>query len=267
MSPTGELEELRQRLLQELIVKDKLCHHLDKLQHCNTLEACLILLLHKIPCILHCENRVGIKLLTMLLIEGFSNAQRGGIFNQFRSEADRIQAFAERVQYIFNTSILGDEDGPAQWCLPMNDDGKNVGIICLDNNQIRKVIDYFELLVDVAVTDNARAIKYATCINNYRDGMIILRQHLEFTDDNIKQFQNHMGTWFQIWMQLHASEGCTNYTHLLSSGHIAEYMFKWRNMYRFSQQGWENFNHVFTTHYFRRTNHGGRRHAGAVKSN
>jgi len=118
MSPTGELEELRQRLLQELIVKDKLCHHLDKLQHCNTLEACLILLLHKIPCILHCENRVGIKLLTMLLIEGFSNAQRGGIFNQFRSEADRIQAFAERVQYIFNTSILGDEDGPAQWCLP-----------------------------------------------------------------------------------------------------------------------------------------------------
>jgi hypothetical protein len=82
------------------------------------LEACLILLLHKIPYTLHCENRVGIKLLTMLLIEGFSNAQHGGIFSEFRSEADCIQAFAERVQYIFNTSILGDEDGPAQWCLP-----------------------------------------------------------------------------------------------------------------------------------------------------
>jgi hypothetical protein len=37
-------------------------------------------------------------------------------------------------------------------------------------------------------------------------------------------------------------------------------------MYRFSQQGWENFNHVCTTVFFRRTNHGGRRHAGAVKS-
>ncbi len=43
-------------------------------------------------------------------------------------------------------------------------------------------------------------------------------------------------------------------------------MFKWRNLYRFSQQGWENFNHVFTTVYFRRTNHGGRRHAGTSKS-
>jgi hypothetical protein len=47
-------------------------------------------------------------------------------------------------------------------------------LVCLDNNRIRKVIDNFELLVDDAVTDNARAIKYATCIPNYRDGMIIL---------------------------------------------------------------------------------------------
>ena len=174
MSPTGGLEKFCQQLLQELIVEDKLCHHLDKLQHCNTWEACLILILHKIPCILHCENSVGIKLLTMLLIEGFSNAQHGGIFSQFQSKADHIQAFAERVQYIFSTSILGDDDGPAQWCLPMNGDGKNVGIICLDNNRIRKVIGNFELLVDVAVTDNARAIKYATFIPNYLDGIIIL---------------------------------------------------------------------------------------------
>jgi hypothetical protein len=37
-------------------------------------------------------------------------------------------------------------------------------------------------------------------------------------------------------------------------------------MYRFSQQGWENYNHVFSTFYFRRRNRGGRRHAGATKS-
>jgi hypothetical protein len=74
----------------------------------------------------------------------------------------RIKAFAERIQAIFNTSILGDEDGPAQWCLPMDDDGKNIGIICLDNNRIRKVIDNFEQLVGVAVIDNARAMKYAS---------------------------------------------------------------------------------------------------------
>jgi hypothetical protein len=100
MCPTGELEELRARLLEELILEEKLKRHLEKLQHCGVLEACLIALLHKVPCILHCENRVGIKLLTTLLIEGFSNAQQGKIMCHFRSEMDRIKAFAEAVQEI-----------------------------------------------------------------------------------------------------------------------------------------------------------------------
>jgi hypothetical protein len=44
--------------------------------------------------------------------------------------------YTEEIQAIFNQKILGDEDGPAQWQLPMDDDDKNVGIICLDNNRI-----------------------------------------------------------------------------------------------------------------------------------
>jgi hypothetical protein len=97
-------------------------------------------------------------------------------------------------------------------------------------------------------------------------GMEILRQREEFTDDKVKQYQEHIDQWYQTWLKLYGWEGCTNYTHMLSSAHIAEYMFKWKNMYRFSQQGWENFNHVFSTFYFQRTNHGGRRHGGAAKS-
>jgi len=80
LPPTGELEELYHRLLQEVVLENKLKLHLDKLKPCNALEACLIALLHKIPCILYCGNRMGIKLLTMLLIEGFSSAQKGTIF-------------------------------------------------------------------------------------------------------------------------------------------------------------------------------------------
>jgi hypothetical protein len=266
MCPTGELEELRQRLLEELLLDENLKRHLEKLEHCSHLEACLIALLHKVPCILHLEKRVGIKLLTMLLLEGFSNAQLGLIFSQIRSELDRIKAFAERIQEIFNTCILGDEDGPAQWTLPMSNDGKNVGIMCLDNTRIRKVIEQFEILVDVAVRDDARMQKYKYCIPEYRNGIELLRQCFEYSDEEIKVYQGHIDNWYQVWMPLHVLEGCTNFTHLLSSAHIVEYMFKWRNMYRFSQQGWENFNHVFSMVYFRRTIHGGKKHANAIKS-
>jgi hypothetical protein len=34
----------------------------------------------------------------------------------------------------------------------------------------------------------------------------------------------------------------TNYTHLIIRGHIVEYMERWRNLYRFSNQGWEGQN-------------------------
>jgi hypothetical protein len=66
-SPVGEVEDLQVRLLAELELEWKLCQHLKKLEQCTRLEQALIVLLHKIPCILHCENRVGLKLLSMRL--------------------------------------------------------------------------------------------------------------------------------------------------------------------------------------------------------
>jgi hypothetical protein len=91
-------------------------------------------LLHKVPCILHYENRVGIKLLTMVLLEGFSNAQQGLLFSHIHSQIQCIESFAQKIKKIFNNEILGDINGPAQLSIPMNDEGTNIGIVCLDNN-------------------------------------------------------------------------------------------------------------------------------------
>ncbi len=54
LSPRGELEELRQLLLQEIMLEHKLQQHLEKLLHCDKLVQCIIALLHKISCILYC---------------------------------------------------------------------------------------------------------------------------------------------------------------------------------------------------------------------
>ncbi len=95
LSPRGELAELRERLLVEFVLEHKLKQHLEKLLSCSKLEQCLIALLHKKPCILHCEYRVGIKLLTMVLLEGFSNATEGLIFGDIFTVHQRIHAYAE----------------------------------------------------------------------------------------------------------------------------------------------------------------------------
>jgi hypothetical protein len=166
-------------LLEEVVLEDKLRRYLEKLQHCNALDACMIARLHKIPCILHCEIWVGIKLLTMFLMECFSNVQQGLIFFHIRSINDHISVFAGRIQTILNTEILGDEDGPTQWQLPMDGEGKNVGIICLDDNQIRKMVNKLELLMNISFADKYRRIKYQYSIPHYRDGMFILH-HTSF---------------------------------------------------------------------------------------
>ena len=72
--------------------------------------------------------------------------------------------------------------------------------------------------------------------------------------------------FFQAWVLLWQKEGITNYIHMIGSGHIAEYLFKWRNLYRFSQQGWEAMNSLIKIFFFRRTNHGGGVRGNSKKS-
>jgi hypothetical protein len=64
-------------------------------------------------------------------------------------------------------------------------------------------------------------------------------------------------------MRLEGREGCTNYTHLLGSGHVADMLFHHRNLYVFSNQGWEALNMLVKQVYFRRTAQGGGRQASS----
>jgi hypothetical protein len=48
-------------------------------------------------------------------------------------------------------------------------------------------------------------------------------QKRDYTDDGIISFQSNVDDFFQIWVELHSHSGCTNYIHMLYSGHIAEY--------------------------------------------
>jgi len=203
--------------------------------------------------------------MTMVLMEGFSNAVQRKIYATISSAKERINAYREQIEQIMNHEVLGDDDGPAQWSVPMHDNGKTVGTITLDNNRIRLVLENFERLIAISISDEIRRNKYNYCIPfiamQYRlSGKIMISQM------KISFNTRPLLTVGLVWVQLHSNAGCTNCTHLLSSGHLAEYMFKWRNLNRFSQQGFKKFNHVFSTFYFRRTNHGGRRHREAKKS-
>jgi len=80
----------------------------------------------------------------------------------------------------------------------------------------------------------------------------------------IDAFQNKADDFFSGWLDLVGYDGITNYIHLLGAGHIRYFLKKWRNLHRFSNQGWEAYNALLANYWHHRTQKGGGR--GVEKS-
>ena len=111
-------------------------------------------------------------------------------------------------------------------------------------------MDKFELLIEVLVPAGDRKEKWLQCLPKYREAMVMLRKQTDFTDVEIEKCQDLIDLFFQDWVDLHGRDGMTNYIHLLGAGHISEYLYRHRNLYRHSQQGWEAFNKLLKSFFF-----------------
>ena len=94
-------------------------------------------------------------------------------------------------------------------------------------------------------------------LQKYRHAMEILRKQSDYTDDDINLFQDLIDDFFEQYIEVTGVEGITNYLHMLGSGHFKYYMQIHRNLYKFSQQGWESLNSKFKQVFFRHTQRGG----------
>jgi hypothetical protein len=205
------------------------------------------------------ENRCGLKLLTMLLIEGLDGAISGDIYPGVKSEQKRIDRFLEEIEKIVNESILGDPEHRAHWYLPYDQKAKEIAPITMDNNRVRKLMNGLEEMIELCVADGTEKEKWQIMMPHYRQAFVMLRTKHDMSNDEIQAFQYQFDHFFQIWVGMYGDEGVTNYLHMLASGHIMEYLFKYKNLYKYrhSQQGWEALNHLLKTFYFRRTGRGG----------
>jgi len=52
-----------------------------------------------------------------------------------------------------NTIVIGTDFNLGRWDCPKDKAKKEVGIICLDKNQTQKVINSFDLFVDMCIVD------------------------------------------------------------------------------------------------------------------
>ena len=81
-------------------------------------KTAMYLAINALPCILHLENRVGLKILTRLLRIGLGRAKAGLIDDLGTNQKDRISNFLKCVEKLCNTVIWGTEDFPVRWTCP-----------------------------------------------------------------------------------------------------------------------------------------------------
>ena len=75
------LRQKRLQLLARLKTEFKLKQYQDKLEHWSISKSAFYCVKDALYCGLHMENRVGIAMLNLLLLEGNSNCEQGIIYN------------------------------------------------------------------------------------------------------------------------------------------------------------------------------------------
>ena len=216
----------------------------------NERKDAIVRIMAYIPCIMHMETRIGIKILTFLLIEGLSSVQGGRlhphIYGECRTEKERERKYISEIERIINKEILGDKDNPTQWSVPTatkTGEATQIGIINFENYKVRNIINNSNALIEASVSDQNRKKQWQDSIKYYQQAMTICREKIgDYTQDELKKFDDCSQDFFQIWVRLHSERGVTNYIHMFGCGHIVQYMKEWGNLNRFSQQGWEALN-------------------------
>jgi hypothetical protein len=107
--------------------------------------------------------------------------------------------------------------------------------------------------------ENARKHEWDQCRMLWMIVVEMARKKEDFSNKEIDEFQLHCDKFTEAWLRLHkgGNAGMTNYFHVIAAGHLTYYLRRWRNLYRYSQQGWEGMNSVVKTVLHKRTQKGG----------
>ena len=98
-------ELIRQVIIERRVSKLRVSHERDLLQ-----DQGIFRLIDAVPCLLHCKNRVMLKIYKLLLIEGMNNADAGLIYPTIKSKQERYDRLITKFERAVNRQILGTEE-------------------------------------------------------------------------------------------------------------------------------------------------------------
>jgi hypothetical protein len=185
-----------------------------------------------IPSILHLENRVTEKRLTMIL--------RYGLEKYAGSKMEFV---------VIQTQVLGTIMSLSNWKLRYTKNGNEP--IIIENIQVRNqtgraMLKNVDHMIETTISNDRKKNQLVLAVAKYTQGMSVLTIHQKLLLEEKEMFQDLMDEFFQLWVELFADEGITNYIHMLGSGHLLYFLERYDCLYMYWQQGWEALNNTVT---------------------
>ena len=224
-----------------------------------------------IPCSLHAENRINEHLIYRLFchaIHRYSSDSPGDVTKR--------KSLIDDITECMRTQVFGDpEKGYVykQWTFPAAD-GKKVEKKALTDSKACTTVSGLARVAEIAFATkydqgggNSDAIRktnlnllasWKKLATTYTELVEMLRCHDDFSEPEIKAFHKCCNTFMDTWVNgiVEGNDGITNYIHMIGAGHFTYYLRKYKNLYRYCQQGWEALNQKGKHYYFNNTNHG-----------
>jgi hypothetical protein len=166
---------------------------------------------------------------------------------------------ARHLTVVLNETACGTPEKPGQYQVPMNDKDDNLGEIKRVDGWDKKLEHVFVSILSrlLLKPDQSKLSQWSEFFQDMSEIMTTLRKHDNFSDFDIHCIESKINAWTSKWIALTGRECMTNYNHVLTSVHMIYYLKRWRNLHRFSNQGWENLTASIQYVYHRRSQHRG----------
>jgi hypothetical protein len=138
-----------------------------------------------IPCILHCENHVGKKIITIVLRRQIDH---------YRGPKEE---FLKDLQNTLQREVLGTQQSPSHWTLKHSNDPTgqvHLKTIQARNQVIRKLMEKFDVIVESVVTqsDGEFRAKLISAITSYKEGISLLTMHRNLSAEEKSYFRKRL---------------------------------------------------------------------------
>jgi len=82
-------------------------------------------------------------------------------------------------------------------------------------------------MIETTISNDRKKNQLVLAVAKYTQGMSVLTIHQKLLLEEKEMFQDLMDEFFQLWVELFADEGITNYIHMLGSGHLLYFLKKY----------------------------------------